>query len=64
MLVLEEFFCGKIVGKGFFESKIVGVYWLFIVYLNGIWDFKIFILWLCEDFVYDDGEWDIKIWFF
>ncbi|MTI43679.1 uncharacterized protein DUF3833 [Roseibium hamelinense] len=63
-LVLEEFFKGKTVGKGVFESKIAGVNRPFTVYLTGTWNPKTFTLRLREDFVYDDGERDTKTWFF
>ncbi|WP_422376848.1 DUF3833 family protein [Roseibium sp.] len=63
-LVLEEFFKGRTVGKGVFESKIAGVNRPFTVYLNGHWNPKTFTLRLREDFVYDDGERDTKTWFF
>lgn len=63
-LVLEEFFKGRTVGKGVFESKIAGVNRPFTVYLNGRWDPKTFTLRLREDFVYEDGEKDTKTWFF
>ncbi|MCK7612724.1 DUF3833 family protein [Roseibium sediminicola] len=63
-LVLEEFFKGRTVGKGVFESKFAGVYRPFTVYLTGRWDPHSFTLRLREDFVYDDGERDTKTWFF
>lgn len=63
-LVLEEFFRGKTIGKGVFESKIAGVYRPFTVYLTGTWNRQTFTLRLREDFVYDDGERDSKTWFF
>lgn len=63
-LVLEEFFRGKTVGKGVFESKIAGVYRPFTVYLTGTWNARTFTLRLREDFVYEDGEKDTKTWFF
>ncbi len=63
-LVLEEFFRGKTVGKGVFESKIANVYRPFTVYLKGTWDQRTFTLRLREDFVYEDGEKDTKTWFF
>ncbi|MBG6142867.1 hypothetical protein IWQ51_000982 [Labrenzia sp. EL_142] len=63
-LVLEEFFRGKTVGKGVFESKIAGVYRPFTVYLKGTWNARTFTLRLREDFVYEDGERDTKTWFF
>ncbi|WP_298818561.1 DUF3833 family protein [uncultured Roseibium sp.] len=63
-LVLEEFFRGKTVGEGVFESKIAGVYRPFKVYLTGTWNPRTFTLRLREDFVYEDGERDTKTWFF
>jgi len=63
-LVLEEFFRGKTVGKGVFESEIAGVYRPFTVTLTGTWNPKTFTLRLREDFVYEDGERDTKTWFF
>jgi len=63
-LVLEEFFRGKTVGKGVFESAIAGVYRPFTVTLTGTWNAKTFTLRLREDFVYEDGERDTKTWFF
>ncbi|MEP3430930.1 MAG: DUF3833 family protein [Roseibium sp.] len=63
-LVLEEFFRGKTIGKGVFESKIAGINRSFTVYLNGTWNRKTSTLRLREDFVYEDGERDTKTWFF
>ncbi|MCV0429275.1 MAG: DUF3833 domain-containing protein, partial [Roseibium sp.] len=54
-LSLENFFRGKTVGKGVFESRIAGVYRPFTVYLQGTWNSKTFTLRLREDFVYEDG---------
>lgn len=63
-LVLEEFFRGRTVAEGVFESRIAGVRREFKVYLDGTWDPKTFTLRLREDFVYADGEKDTKVWFF
>ncbi|NBN62905.1 DUF3833 family protein [Microvirga tunisiensis] len=63
-LVLEEFFRGRTVAEGVFESRIAGVRREFKVYLHGTWDPKTFTLRLREDFVYADGEKDTKVWFF
>lgn len=63
-LILEEFFRGKTIGKGVFESRIAGVTRPFTVYLHGTWNTKTQTLRLREDFVYDDGERDTKTWFF
>jgi hypothetical protein len=63
-LLLEEFFQGRTVGKGVFESRIAGVYRPFTVYLRGHWNPRNFTLRLREDFVYENGERDTKTWFF
>ncbi|MEH0071940.1 DUF3833 family protein [Pannonibacter sp. Pt2-lr] len=63
-LVLEDYFRGATSARGVFESKIAGVRREFSVKLTGTWDPKTFTLRLREDFVYDDGEKDTKIWFF
>ena len=59
---LEDYFAGKTVAKGVFESKIGRSKRQFDVYLTGKWDGK--ILQLREDFVYADGEKDRKTWIF
>lgn len=61
-LVLEEFFSGRTIGHGTFESGIAGVERDFVVTTNGHWDGK--VLTLIEDFRYDDGETDRKTWRF
>ncbi|WP_349360035.1 DUF3833 family protein [Stappia sp.] len=63
-LVLEEYFQGRTVGKGVFESGIAGVRREFTVVTHGTWNPKTFTLRLREDFAYDDGERDTKVWFF
>ncbi len=63
-LVLEDYFRGTTTARGVFESKIAGVRREFTVKLTGTWDPRTFTLRLREDFVYDDGEKDTKIWFF
>ncbi|NRG19432.1 DUF3833 family protein [Rhizobiales bacterium] len=63
-LKLEEFFRGKTVGKGVFESRIAGVKREFTVITTGTWNPKTFTLRLREDFRYADGERDTKVWFF
>lgn len=63
-VVLEDYFRGKTVGKGVFESGIAGVYRPFTVYLTGTWNARTSTLRLREDFVYEDGERDTKTWFF
>lgn len=61
-LVLEEFFAGRTVGEGRFESGIAGVERTFTVKTRGTWDGR--TLTLREDFVFDDGERDSKTWRF
>ena len=59
---LEDFFVGKTVGRGYFESEIAGVRRDFTVHVRGT--FEDDILTLVEDFVYDDGERDRAVWKF
>ncbi|SDT98226.1 DUF3833 family protein [Stappia sp. ES.058] len=63
-LVLEEYFRGRTVGNGVFESGIAGVRRDFRVVTHGTWNPRTFTLRLREDFRYDDGERDTKVWFF
>ena len=63
-LLLEDFFLGKTIGKGVFESGIAGVRREFTVVTHGTWNPKTFTLRLREDFRYADGERDTKVWFF
>ncbi len=63
-LVLEEFFDGKTIGRGVFESRIAGVKREFTVVTRGTWNPKTFMFRLREDFHYDDGERDTKVWYF
>lgn len=63
-LVLEEFFQGRTVGEGVFESRIAGIRRPFTVVTHGTWNPKTFTLRLREDFRFADGERDTKVWFF
>lgn len=63
-LVLEEYFRGRTVGEGVFESRIAGVKRPFRVVTHGSWNPKTFTLRLREDFRFADGERDTKVWFF
>lgn len=63
-LVLEEFFRGVTHGEGVFKSGIAKVHRPFKVKLTGTWNARTFTLRLREDFVYEDGERDTKVWFF
>lgn len=58
---LEIDFVGVIIGKGIFRV-INGINCGFMVKFYGIWMELIFIF--VEDFFYDDGEIDKKIWVF
>jgi hypothetical protein len=59
---LEGFFTGKTVGKGAFTSAIAGVNRPMTVFTTGRWDGR--TLTLREDFVFADGEKDVKTWRF
>ncbi len=59
-LNLEEFFEGKTVAHGQFQDVLGRVQRRFDVEITGTWDGK--ILTLVEDFTYDDGEKDQRIW--
>ncbi|MGL4634694.1 MAG: DUF3833 family protein [Beijerinckiaceae bacterium] len=59
---LEGFFTGKTVGKGAFTSAIAGVNRPMTVYTSGRWNGR--TLTLREDFVFADGEKDVKTWRF
>jgi hypothetical protein len=59
---LEGFFTGRTVGKGAFASPIAGVNRPLTVVTTGRWDGK--TLTLREDFVFADGEKDVKTWRF
>jgi hypothetical protein len=59
---LEGFFTGRTVGKGAFTSPIAGVNRPLTVVTTGRWDGE--TLTLREDFVFADGEKDVKTWRF
>jgi Protein of unknown function (DUF3833) len=59
---LEGFFTGRTVGRGAFVSAIAGVNRPMVVKTRGRWDGK--TLTLREDFVFADGEKDVKTWRF
>jgi hypothetical protein len=60
--VLERFFLGRTVGKGAFTAQIAGVNRPLTVVTNGRFDGKTLIL--REDFLFADGERDVKTWRF
>jgi hypothetical protein len=59
---LEGFFTGKTVGKGAFSAAIAGVNRPLTVITTGRWDGKTLVL--REDFIFADGEKDVKTWRF
>jgi hypothetical protein len=59
-LNLEEFFDGRIVAHGQFQDIFGTVRRSFVVTINGDWDGK--RLKLVEDFVYEDGSTEQRIW--
>lgn len=63
-LVLEEYFRGRTVGEGVFESGIADIRRPCTVVTHGTWNPKSFTRRLREDFRFADGERDTKVWFF
>jgi len=57
---LEEFFEGETVAHGQFQDRFGTVQRRFDVQISGTWDGR--ILTLVEDFSYDDGETEQRIW--
>lgn len=57
---LETFFNGKLVAHGQFQDRFGTVRRQFAVQINGTWDGK--ELRLVEDFVYEDGATEQRIW--
>lgn len=59
-LELEEFFDGRLVAHGQFQDIFGTVRRQFVVTINGDWDGK--RLKLVEDFVYEDGSTEQRVW--
>ncbi len=59
-LNLEEFFVGELVAYGQFQDILGTVRRSFVVTINGNWDGE--TLTLVEDFVYEDGATEQRIW--
>ena len=59
-LNLEEFFEGRSIAHGQFQDRFGTVKRRFVVEIDGTWDGK--NLRLVEDFTYDDGETEQRIW--
>jgi hypothetical protein len=58
--VLEEYFQGRTVAWGLFEDRFGRVQRQFVVEIDGAWDGE--TLTLNEDFVYNDGEKENRVW--
>ncbi len=59
-IALEEFFAGRTVAWGQFQDRFGEVRRRFRVEVEGTWDGE--ALTLVEDFVYDDGETERRVW--
>lgn len=58
--VLEDYFTGKVRAWGVFQDRFGQLRRQFTVDIDGSWDGE--VLTLVEDFVYDDGETERRIW--
>lgn len=58
--VLEDYFQGRTRAWGLFEDRFGTVRRQFVVDINGTWDGN--ILTLNEDFIYNDGEKENRVW--
>jgi len=58
--VLEEYFQGKTQAWGLFEDRFGDVRRQFVVTIDGTWDGTTLVL--NEDFVYNDGEIENRVW--
>ncbi|MCP4002209.1 MAG: DUF3833 domain-containing protein [Gammaproteobacteria bacterium] len=58
--VLEEYFEGRTMAWGLFEDRFGNVQRQFVVTMDGTWDGTTLIL--NEDFVYNDGETENRVW--
>ena len=61
-LVLEEYFLGETKAWGIFEDRFGNLRRTFVVDITGTWDEEKQELTLEEDFLYDDGEVDRRVW--
>ena len=59
-LNLEEFFVGKTIAKGLFQDVFGTVRRRFDVEIGGRWDGR--VLTLSEDFIYEDGATERRVW--
>ncbi len=58
--ILEEYFSGNVQAWGVFQDRSGRLRRQFTVDIEGTWDGE--VLTLVEDFVYDDGEIDRRVW--
>ena len=58
--VLEEYFQGRTQAWGLFEDRFGTVQRQFVVTIDGVWDGTTLVL--NEDFVYNDGETENRVW--
>lgn len=61
-LLIENYFQGETKAWGIFQDRFGKVRRKFVVDINGKWDEEKQLLTLVEDFVYDDGEEEQRIW--
>jgi hypothetical protein len=59
-LVLEEYFAGRTRAWGIFQDRFGDLRRQFVVDIDGSWDGR--VLTLDEDFTYDDGEKQRRVW--
>lgn len=61
-LVLEDYFKGDSKAWGVFQDRFGAVRRSFVVDIHGVWDAPNQTLTLTEDFVYNDGEKEQRLW--
>lgn len=61
-LLIEDYFVGKSRAWGVFQDRFGKVRRRFVVDIDGTWNEKEQTLTLVEDFVYDDGEEEQRVW--
>ncbi len=61
-LKIEEYFAGKSKAWGVFQDRFGKVRRSFVVEINGDWNEDGQTLVLTEDFIYDDGETEQRVW--
>lgn len=59
-LELQEFLAGKLTAHGIFQDRFGDVRRTFVVDIEGVWDGE--TLTLTEDFVYEDGSEERRVW--